>query len=250
MSIPCLAVRIATVAALRGRTLVGDFVHDSEIRPIDVLAGVESQPFIVVYTDDVQISPRQGDPLSGTTSFTLVLEFAIAAQMRLNPEQPAELIVPLTDARMEADLDRLAYRIKAVLHTPDNPWSILWRSLVTEIDRIDTGRGASGEKGVRFAARQMQMKVGSLAEPARGVPASGVWADFLTHFEQVDSNYAATIRADIEGDGDNTTTRYRRQHQAQADAEALGHDLAEPAVPIGAAIRIVYETGDFTEDPA
>jgi len=221
MSLSRLALRIVTVAALRGRTWAGDAVRDSAIPPIDVAARDERRPFLSVYTDDGETSPRNGDLLSGLPSFSLVIESAVTAQM-----QPGgDWVIPATDAGMESTLDLLDRQIRRALMDPTDPWSRLWRALVTEVLTVRTVRGASTDQGLRFAGRQIELQVRALADPRPGGAASGIWAELLARLEATPETapLAAVLRAEIEDETPPAPTHW--EHDAGA---ALGHEMDDP----------------------
>lgn len=226
MSLSRLALRIVTVAALRGRTWAGDAVRDSAIPPLDVAARDERRPFLSVYTDDGQTAPRNGDLLSGLSSFALVIESAVTAQM----EPGGDWAIPATDAGMEVSLDLLDRQIRRVLMDPDDPWSRLWRAVVVDVENVRSMRGASNDQGLRFAGRQIEIQVRALADPPPGRIASGVWADLLSSLES-EPDYvplAAALRAEIEGAVPTPPPVVWPWHWARSDAEALGHEVVAP----------------------
>ncbi|XWN29957.1 MAG: hypothetical protein ROR55_21045 [Devosia sp.] len=252
MSLPRLATRLATVHALRGATLVGDAVHDSAIGSIDVLAKQQRRPFIVVYTDDGESEPRHGDPASGRASFTLIIEFAIGSLEQPDPENPGQMAVPLTDAGLELQLDIIERQIRLALKNPNQAWAKLWRKLVTSVSVIRAIRGASEDKSLRFAARQLQMDVGSLGDPRPDEAAQEVWAMFLAAVEgdPHTAPLSQKLRAIIEGDGSGSPGRHLQRHYAEADWAAMGYPSTDVPTPIGATTRIVYQHPVFGSDDA
>lgn len=252
MSLPRLAVRVASVAALRGRTLAGDAVHDSAIQTVDVLAAGARHPFVVVYTDDGEAQPSQADPASGQASFSLIIEFAVAALRRPEEGGDPELLIPPADAALEVDLDRMERQILVALRDPANAWGVLWRRFVTEITVRRSRRGASAERGLRFAARQIEMQVRSLAEPPFGAPAAGVWTDFLAALAADPSTapLEPLVRAEIEGEGSGTLAIHIRRRFASADLEAMGYDPSEETTTLGPVSRIEYDHPVYGDDDA
>jgi len=247
MSMPRLAVRLATVKALMGQTLAGDAVHDSAIQTIDVMAVGERRPFIVVYTDDGEVETRGGDLTSGQVMFGLTIECAV---MALGDAEA--LGVPDTDARLEIDIDRLERQIKIALRHSKTEWADLWRGLVISATPLRSVRGASAESGTRFAARQLQMTVTSIAEPAYGVPASGEWARFIALLEDDSetAGLAPVIRAEIEGEGDETLAGYRRTFYAGNDLKAMGYSEDPNPPVVGPVDQIVYGHDTYGSDDA
>src|SRR3546814_204254 len=88
MSLSRIALRIAAVEALRGKTLVGENVLDSQIAALDVSeTGVvstdEKKPFVAIYTDT---STTEGSSvelrnLRQNGAIELILESGINARM-------------------------------------------------------------------------------------------------------------------------------------------------------------------------
>lgn len=186
MSLVRLALRIATVQALLGRTMVADaMISDSAIAPIDDIAGEAASPFIVVYTDDGQKTPTVRDILTAPGTVSLVIEFAFSAKMRLH-DKTEVWGAPETDEGMERILDQIERQILVALTNParpgepgHNPWSLLWRALVIKVNSLKMERGASAKDSPRFAARQLAFEIETVCEPPFGAPPDGVWDDLL-----------------------------------------------------------------------
>ncbi len=243
MSLSRLALRIVTVAALRGRTWAGDAVRDSAIPPLDVAAREERLPFLSVYTDDGEVSPRNGDLLSGQPGCSLVIESAVTAQMRPG----GDWVIPTTDAGMETTLDLLDRQVRRILMEGDNAWSRLWRALVTEVRGLRSLRGASDEKGVRFAGRQLEIQVTTLPDPRPGHAASGVWSDLLEALaaDIFLAPLVALLRAEIEGDAPAPVPEVWPWHWEYAAAEALGHEMEDPRTIAGPIETIVTHAAGY-----
>lgn len=177
MSLSRLALRIATIQALRGRTFAGNMVRDSEIGPIDESVDGADVPFIVVYTDESDVdtdAPNEETSLFGLcTNVNLTIEMAVTSRMK------AGWGIPQTDAGFEMTIDAIERQIRTALSDPDNVWAEFWRRLVREKKTDKSSRGASDRKGVRFAGRQIILTVDVTPEPNPGGPLSGLWLDFL-----------------------------------------------------------------------
>lgn len=183
MSLTRLAVRVATVQAILGRTYAGPAVHDSAIPAIDVLAKEQLFPFIAVYTDDSDFTAVEGRGLmSSTGKFSLVMEMGISAQMQFEveggrvQEAPGK---PPTDAQMELLLDMMERQIKIALMDDGNPWGEMWRRLISSVHTIKSMRGADSLNGVRFAGRQLVIECEPYAEPPCGGVVGRLYTDFL-----------------------------------------------------------------------
>lgn len=251
MSLQRLAHRLATVAALRGRTLAGAAVRDSAIPPIDVMAGEERRPFIAVYTDDSSRSLRGLVPNTSGGTLAIVIEIGVTAQM----ENDAEWVIPTTDAGMEIRLDAIERQIEIILQLnlsgegyrsapvdESNVWAAMWRRLHHGDPEVKSIRGASAEKGVRFAGRQYTIEVKPYAEPPFGPAATGLWADFLAllaadpEFGPLEPMIRALIEADAPPFDWETTMRALYLTQAEADAllVSLPDGADETDVVVGA----------------
>lgn len=206
MSLVALAARIATVRALSGATLAGSRVYDSAIDPIDQTITEDRAPVLVIITEDDEATPEGRDILNASRQMELVIEVAVASRVAVpNPEAEEDEIqvieIPHTDAGLEITINLICRQVMRTLLSDQGPWATLWRRIVLAPSKIQSRRGASSEKGVRFAARQLTITTETLSEPPTGAVAAGFWADFLTALaadSQV-SGLAPVIRAEIEG---------------------------------------------------
>jgi len=201
MAIAALALRLATVRALMGRTAVGGRVTDSEIAPIDQRVGGEARaPALVVYTDDAVAEPQGRELIGIDWTLDLVVEFVVADQVK--HQDAIAVTIPETDQGLELTLNLIDRQIRRVLAADDTPWARLWRKLVVRIVKIDSQRGAGLKDGVRFAARQLVLKLQPLAEPDFGRPAEGVWAEFLEALgaEEDLAELVPLLAAEIQGE--------------------------------------------------
>jgi hypothetical protein len=81
MSLVALALRIATVKALAGRTFAEGRVFDSAIAPLDVTVSEERAPLIVVYTDEESAEVSGHDLLVPDRALSLVIHCAVASKV-------------------------------------------------------------------------------------------------------------------------------------------------------------------------
>jgi len=202
MSLARLAMRIAAARALRGTTLAETRVYDSAIAPIDQTIAEERQPILIVTTDDHEMQVTGRDLFHGSVSCDLVIEAAIAARVEVAGEESV-ITIPHTDEGMELALDLMEHQVMAALIRERTSWSRVWMKLVPRISRRLSRRGASVEKGVRFAARQIVLTCDLIEAPTDGaVIADGsAWADLLAVMEG-DSDLepiARMLRSEIEG---------------------------------------------------
>lgn len=236
MSLQRLAHRLATVAALRGRTLAGEAVRDSAIPPIDTMAGDELRPFVSVYTDDGGGVMRGLVPDPSAKTLAIVIEIGVTAQMTNDEEWG----IPTTDAGMEITLDVIERQIMIALADEGSPWAEMWRRLHSGDPQIKSVRGASAEKGLRFAGRQITIEVQPFAEPPFGPAATKLWADFLdlVAADEILGPLEPTIRAMIEADAPpldwQATMRALALTVAEADAllvaKVTGADAANVTI--------------------
>lgn len=244
MSLARLAMRIAAARALQGSTLAEARVYDSAIAPIDQTIAEERQPILIVTTDDHEMDVTGRDLFHGTVSCDLVIEAAIAARVELPAGEGAEstIAIPHTDEGMELALDIMEHQIMAALTRERSDWSRVWMKLVPRISRRLSRRGASVEKGVRFAARQIVLTCDLIEAPGDGAAiADGTaWADLLGVMSSDPdlAPIAEMLRGEIEG---SPLTEWRRAanllgiHLGTAVAIGLGpvDDLGADPVVLG-----------------
>lgn len=179
MSLTRIAARIAAVYALRGRTLVGDNVLDSQIGALDITADGElrtdeERPFISVYAD----AAKSDDTVlrswtdNGATDF--FFEMGVTAAHTEFDEETGETTligvgIPATDANFEFTLDVVARQIGDAMTDPENEWAEIFRKFLRGIDRIERARTSGDGSGVRLAAQQIKVTGNLVADPVRGV---------------------------------------------------------------------------------
>jgi len=156
MSLNRLALRIATVLALKGRTHAGEAVFDSRNATIDELVRDEAVPVISVYTDE--------DMPGDERQVSLVIECAVSVLEQKEGKEP-QLWTPTTDPMLELNLDLMEAEISDALAEPDNEAADIWRTLAFDIVKTSSQRGVFGvETDQRLAARQRLMTVRLLAD--------------------------------------------------------------------------------------
>ena len=177
MSLCRIAARIAAVQALKGRTLVGDNVLDSQIGALEVdadgsLRTDEDRPFISVYTD----AAKSKDNVlrawidNGETEFLFEMGVT-ASHVETNPETGESIVypgIPGTDAAFEFLLDVVARQIGDTLTDPENEWAEIFRSFFWSIERIERARTSGDSGGVRLAAQQIKVTTKLFADPIKG----------------------------------------------------------------------------------
>ncbi|PYF05035.1 hypothetical protein BJ122_102261 [Rhodopseudomonas faecalis] len=183
MSLVNLALRLVTIHALRGATYADERVYDSQIDAIDERITKEKAPVIVVYIDDDSCRPIGMDLLDGERNVSLVIEVSVASRVEATEPGGAEqIVIPHTDPGLEAAINIMGRQITRALAAADTEWAQLWRSFVMRVNSINSIRGASAEKGVRWAARQIIIGCETMSEPEFGAPAApgGPWARLIS----------------------------------------------------------------------
>ncbi len=235
-----IALRIAAIEALKGRTWVGDNVLDSEISALDAdadgnLTTDQRRPFVMVYTTD-GVDGRGGDRAlhrSGLTKF--VIEIAVAATMTVRNEAGDKEVVagiPGTDATFEFYLDAVGRQVANALTDPNDAWAEIWRSLSGTIAKVERKRTADAT-GTRIAAHQIVTSLDLLPDPVFGEPVapSSVWARLLAKMEAENHPYLAALR-ELIGDADGGLmheAQRRRFGMTLDEARALLDIAVQPA---------------------
>ncbi|ASS56882.1 hypothetical protein [Rhizobium leguminosarum] len=180
MSLVRAAVRISGILALRGATMVGDNVLDSQIFALQSNASgglrlPEDDPFIAVYTDDATSkdvsAPLRAMVVNGVTS--ILFEAGIAATMtETDPETDESRIVgiglPPTDGPMEFFLDMVMRQIGDTLVDPENVWAQIYMGFISRVIQVDRARAGSDQDGVRVAGQQLRVLAELLPDPIKG----------------------------------------------------------------------------------
>lgn len=231
-----MALRITAIEALKGNTLVGAEVRDSEIGSIDVGSDGElridsDRPFISLYVEEAKaegaFQPRDLHR-SGETQF--VLEIGIATAMVETNEDGESIIVgiglPPTDAAFEFYLDMVGRQAVNALMDPANAWAELWRSLSSSIRKIERKRTADAATGTRIAAHQIVVTLDLLPDPPYGadLAPTSVWARLFAAMDAAGHPFAGQIKqlviAGDEGESEGAA-RMRRFGLTLDEARAL-----------------------------
>lgn len=191
MSLARIALRIAAVEALRGKTLVGDNVLDSPNGALDVQADgslrtEEERPFVSVYTDDGTVEDVTGRSLVENGRVVLVIEAGISMAMtQLDEENGTSTIVgvqvPASDPSFEFYLDVVERQVADALNDPDSAWAEIYRGLHTRVVKVEKGGRRNTDDGQRLAGHQMRITLDLIDDPVRGeaLPADAPFARFL-----------------------------------------------------------------------
>ncbi len=202
-----IALRVATVEALKGKTLVDGNVLDSEIGTLDVGADGkirtdQEKPWIAVWTDAAKIQERldvRALHRSGPTELTI--EVGITAAMAAqDPDTGRTEVMPglrETDRTLEFYLDCVGRQIVTALTDPLDPWSEIWRDLSSGIVKIER-KGTSDEtNAVRIAAHRLVVTVDLLPDPVFGEPVAptSIWARLFARMAVADHPYLSTMQS-------------------------------------------------------
>lgn len=187
-----IALRVAVQEALRGATLAGDNVLDSQFTALDLdsdgsLRTDQDRPFISVYTDGGRIGAGNGflSLFGDNPNVELVIEAGIsAAMLEQNLETGVTSIIgvglPDTDANMELTLDLMMRQVADALVAPDSLWADLARELMGVVSSIERSRIGQKQNGTRVAAQEVRISAGLLADPVKGADLTGsTYAKFL-----------------------------------------------------------------------
>lgn len=240
MSIVRIALRIAAVEALKGRTLVGDNVLDSEIGALDTAANgavttPKDRPFISVYSDDSSTADHLTlRSLTGNGSIDILFEASIATpHLIADPDTDQQVIVegvPATDANFEFMLDLVIRQIADALVDPDNEWANIFNAFSNGIIKVQRARVGSNGHGARLAAHQLKLTYNAITDPVRGVdlPVNGALhrffekaeSDLIPRMPTMEKNIAL-MKAQIHGDADALKKAMRRYGLIHDEADAM-----------------------------
>lgn len=222
MSLVSCVLRNLTVLALIDRTLAGSEVRSSLLIPINDFQ-TEPAPMIAVFTDQAKAEEGDitgADILGAMSTIALTLEIACITKVVLHDKQGEETEIPETDEGMEMTLDFIQRQAIAELQAGSSVWASLWRDCRVRVRGIVVERGASIDKGVRFAARRVEIKLQALTEPVPGKPLTEFWVNVLAAFDADTrtSGLAVLMRKLVQGE----TLPDWRQWQAELGINDAG----------------------------
>jgi len=234
MSLTRIAARIAAVYALRGQTLVGDNVLDSEIGALDVTAdgtlrSGEDRPFISVYTDAAKSGANTIRSFTPNGSTEFLFEMGVTtAQLVSDPDTGASVIypgIPATDASFEFLLDIVARQIGDALSDPNNEWAEIFRKFILGNDMLERARTSNTADGAKLAAQQIKLVADVTADPVRGEPLkpTSPMALFFAKAATVPelTDWVALMQAQISGTATDWQTALRRYGITRSEGEAM-----------------------------
>lgn len=262
MSLIRIAARIAAVQALKGKTLVGDNVLDSQIGAIDIAADGavrtdREEPFISVYCDggtnagtDAHLRSLR---MNGPTTFLFEAAYT-AAYATTDPETGAAVTlegIPATDASFEFYLDLVIRQIGDALNDPRNEWAEMFRRFCTRFESVERSRTSGDDSGARLAAHQLKVVAELMADPITEPPEGTPLAEFFAMAEALDDPAVdakvALMRAAINGDLLDWERPLQRFGLTRGEADAM---LITPAGGTDAADTMIAETDAAPADPA
>jgi hypothetical protein len=197
MSLYRIALRAATVLAIKGRTQAGEHVYDSRNDPLEEIVAGVAVPIIAVYTEEDKNT-------HDSRELALVIEFTVNIRERGAPDAgtvvPAgngrdgedAVWVPQTDDGLEITLDIIEQEIRDALEGSTSEAADIWNTLVIDIRENSSKRGVlDPQKTNRLAARQLLLRVKMLKDPKVGAPIPQVLERLLKLLE-ADYRYSPT----------------------------------------------------------
>jgi hypothetical protein len=154
-------------------------------RSIDALAEESATPIVQVFTDALSSDEKDvegRDLIGANVGITLAIEIACVTRAPAEDGKGQVIVIPQTDEGMEMTIDLVHRQTFVELQAANTTWGKLWRDFVLNVRSLSAERGSSGEKGVRFAARRIEIKLETVSDPVPGAPVSGVWVDILAAF--------------------------------------------------------------------
>ncbi|MCM2396191.1 hypothetical protein NBH19_08880 [Rhizobium sp. S95] len=239
MSLARIALRIAAVEALKGRTLVGDHVLDTPNGALDIQADgrlrtEEEKPFVSVFTDLGRADGITGRSLIENGDCDIVFEIGVSSAMLHRDDETGAshmvgINIPASDGNREFFLDIVQRQICDALTDPDNSWAEIYRSLHHGILKIEFAGARTSEDSQRLAGHQMKLTVSLINDPLRGdeLEQGTPFAEFLTALDASENasylKQAAQIRGMLSGVDPDWKYIRRRHGMTAAEAETLGH---------------------------
>lgn len=193
MSLARLALRLATVLALRGATMAEGRVRDSALSDLDAILERDQAPIITVSTEATE---RKG--AEPTQQTRLVIELALLVKVRDPSDATGSPVlgIPETDSELDFMLDLFEREVLDALADPQNAAADLWRAIILGAPHPNSpgheyssirGIGAAGQ---RLAARQILIATDLVLDPARG-DAVPDWLARLLALLENDAEFAA-----------------------------------------------------------
>lgn len=178
MSLVRQLAQICMVQAMRGQTLAGSAVLDSNIAGMGALDFEGDKPVIACSIEESDQNEKHGRGFFGRVSdFKLYVQVAVATKATYTVvtgagEETVETVTEIgsTDAAREATLNIVDRQWKQALTDPANAWGDRFRQLVPGIGRIKDIRISDPEGGRKYAARVYEIDGTAIADPDFGEP--------------------------------------------------------------------------------
>jgi hypothetical protein len=241
MSLMRIALRIAAVEALKGRTLVGNNVLDTPNGALDIQADgslrtEEDKPFVSVFTDQGRTDGIVGRSLTENGMCDIIFEMGVSsAMLEVDPATEKTVLVginiPGSDRNREFFLDIVQRQICEALTDPENAWADIYRGLHYRIVKIEYAGARNTDDGQRLAGHQMRLTVALGDEPDPGVTLDegSAFMRFLTALEAAGnpeySTQASIMRSLVTGSSDDRGRLQRRHGLTSAEMDALGYQV-------------------------
>lgn len=237
MSLTRIALRIAAVEALKGKTLVGNNVLDTPNGALDIqadgtLRSDKDKPFISVYTDQGKAENITGRSLTENGLCDIIFEMGVSLAMLETDEETGVttmvgINIPASDRNQEFFLDIVQRQICDALTDPANEWADLYRGLHYRIVKIEFAGARNADDGQRLAGHQMRLTLDLADDPIAGEPLDPgtPFMRFLTALEAAEgySEQVSVIRGLIGGSRETWEQLQRRNGMTAAELLALGH---------------------------
>lgn len=244
MSLARIALRIAAVEALKGRTLVDANVLDSPNGALDVqedgsiTSGIKDRPFISVFTDTGSAEGMTGRSLIENGSCALVIEAGLSVAMTEKDEETgvARLIgvnIPPTDRNLEFYLDIVQRQVLDALSDPDNEWAEIYRGLHYRVTKVEIGGKRNTDDGQRLAGHQTRITLDLIDDPVfgepldSGAPLARFFARLQTSSDPIYQTQAATMLDLVGGTDPEWKTLQRRHGMTASELLAIGRGPIE-----------------------
>lgn len=237
MSIARIALRMAAVEALKGRTLVGANVLDSPNGALDIQADgnlrtAQEKPFVSVFTDFARKENPNSRGLYENGAVDLVFEIGVSTAMFEKDKLTGRTFlvgieVPPTDGAREFFLDLVQRQIFDALSDPGNAWGQIYLGLHTKVAKIDFAGARSAEDGQKLTGHQIRLTLDLINDPAVGQPLSPMSpiAKFLTLLQQSElsthRDQAAALVAVLDQDLSSVEKSFRRYGLVYEQARAM-----------------------------
>ncbi|WP_156510697.1 hypothetical protein [Labrenzia sp. OB1] len=242
MSLVRIALRMATVLALKGRTLAQDNVLDSEIGVLtEDDHGLQINlrrkgRFIAVYTDESEAKPDEQRMFHDNGLVELCIEYGVTDTMSEevdDPDHPGRRMkviipgIPHADRMHEFYLDLLGRQIRTILSDGTNEGAEVLRMLLARVIKVTCERAGSDRKNERVAAQKLTFTVEAMHDPQflADVPEEGPIGRFLALLEAGDPDdqkLAELMRAEIPATPEEIEENRARVGVTLAELNALG----------------------------